>query len=81
LKYQYYEKKRKIIIKFLHIFSFGEGKNINYQTLKNNNLLQKLEYPFAYPLQNKKVIINIIQKKLGLFNFNENFNINSSATS
>lgn len=81
LKYQYYEKKRKIVIKFLHIFSFGEGKNINYQTLQNNNLLQELKYPFAYPLRNKEIIINIIRKKLGLFSFNENFNVNSSTTS
>jgi len=31
-------RNRRLIIRFLHIFSFGEGNNVNYRTLQNINI-------------------------------------------
>lgn len=54
---------RKIIIKFLHIFSFDEKNNINYQFLKDNNMWKEKDYLPSHPMENKIKIINLILEK------------------
>jgi len=63
--FQFFDKKRKIIIRFLHIFSFGERKNINYAELCNKHIWDNNKYQPAYPIRNKIGALKMIAEKWG----------------
>ncbi|WP_134297075.1 hypothetical protein [Spiroplasma gladiatoris] len=59
-----YKKGRKLIIKFFYIFSFGEGKNITFNYLSENNIWPKNYYLLAHPIKDKELYIKKISSKL-----------------
>lgn len=54
---------RKIIIRFLHIFSLGEKNNINYKFLKDTDIWKHNDYLPSHPIEDKNKIISLILKK------------------
>ncbi|WP_338984494.1 hypothetical protein [Spiroplasma endosymbiont of Diplazon laetatorius] len=69
-----FNSERKIIIKFFHIFSFGEGKIINHSSLKEMGIWPELLYLPAFAIKDKELIHKLILERL---KNHENFNVNT----
>ncbi|QGS51478.1 hypothetical protein [Spiroplasma tabanidicola] len=54
---------RNKIIKFFHIFAFGEGKNINLKALYDLNIWPDNFYLPAYPINDKELVLNLILER------------------
>ncbi|MGL5246512.1 MAG: hypothetical protein ACRC8C_03020 [Mycoplasmoidaceae bacterium] len=65
---------RKKIIKFFHIFPFGEGNNINLQKLREEGIWKDKDYPCSNQIENKEQIYKWIFERLKK---NENSNGNA----
>ncbi|HBE79929.1 MAG TPA: hypothetical protein DDW65_19440 [Firmicutes bacterium] len=48
-----YNQGRRIMIQFLYLLSFGKGNNVNYQTLRENQIISEKGYWSFLPISNE----------------------------
>jgi len=69
-----FNRGRKIVIKFFHILSFGEGNNVTHNWLRENEIWPENFYLPAYAIKNRELIYKLILERL---KNNENLDVNT----